>query len=127
MTTYTTASSNYREVVRDTNLNDIGNILRIVGIGNSGRLNGEPQVVYFISLDLSPSDHERPRLTGLASRGITRIPWKCRGDALRSQITSQVRENSETGHREEKYECQEAWHRLLGKSTHKIPHVRFRI
>ena len=59
MTTYTTASSNYRQVVRDTNLNDIGNILRIVGINNSGRLNGEPQVVYFVMSNLS--DHERPR------------------------------------------------------------------
>ena len=72
MTTHATASSNYREVVRDTNLNDIGNILRIVGIGNSGRSNGEPQVVYFVMSNLS--DHERPRTYRLGSQKHNQNP-----------------------------------------------------
>jgi len=61
MTTHATASSNYRQVVRDTNLNDSGNILGIVGISDSGWLDGEPKVVCFILSDLSPPDDERQR------------------------------------------------------------------
>ena len=59
------------------------------------------------------------QLTGLVSREIIRIPWKCRGDALRSQVSSQIGENSEAG-RGGKHECQEAEHRQLGKRIYKI-------